>query len=372
MKKICHFTSAHDPFSLRIFYKQCRTLASYGYDVTYIAPANGSIIKDGVKIKHVPEYSNWMGRLNTSLFTCLNACIKEKADLYHFHDPDLMLTGLILRALGKKVIFDIHEDYPTKTLTMLKLKNGLVYKVLKSSLYHLQDFFLKRYTHNVTVTENIFSKLGTSKKIIIGNYPIIKEIENSKTLSVDVGKNSNIRLIYTGMLTRIRGIEFLVKALEYCNENIELILLGEWEDEAYFNQCKNTDGWDKVKYLGFKKLDVTYKYVSSADIGLINFLPVENHVNSMPNKAYEYAAFGLPMIVSDFPFWRKLYSESALFVDPLDPASIASAIQQLSSNKELRVRLGSYAKDSTLKNFSWENESNKLLALYDSILSDIH
>ena len=50
-KKVCHITSAHKRYDVRIFFKQCKSLAKHGYDVTLLVSdekENEEI--DGVKI----------------------------------------------------------------------------------------------------------------------------------------------------------------------------------------------------------------------------------------------------------------------------------------------------------------------------------
>ena len=48
--KICHLTSVHSPFDVRIFHKQARSLVRAEYDVTLIAQHDKEEIVDGVRI----------------------------------------------------------------------------------------------------------------------------------------------------------------------------------------------------------------------------------------------------------------------------------------------------------------------------------
>lgn len=58
MKKICILTSVHPAFDVRIFYKEARTLARAGYDVTLIAQHDKNEIVDGVKVIALPKAKN--------------------------------------------------------------------------------------------------------------------------------------------------------------------------------------------------------------------------------------------------------------------------------------------------------------------------
>ena len=108
--KVCHLTSVHPPFDIRIFYKECISLANNGFDVTLIAPRIESTERMGVKIIPIHLPKNRFKRMLFVTFKMFQLAIKQKAKVYHFHDPELMLCGILLRLSGKKVIFDIHEN----------------------------------------------------------------------------------------------------------------------------------------------------------------------------------------------------------------------------------------------------------------------
>ena len=110
VKRICHFTSVHSATDGRIFEKECCSLAKAGYEVYFVAPNAKTEIKNGVHIVGVPISNR--GRLYRMLCGAkiiYKEALSLNADVYHFHDPELLRFALKLKSQGKKVIFDSHE-----------------------------------------------------------------------------------------------------------------------------------------------------------------------------------------------------------------------------------------------------------------------
>ena len=113
-KKVCHLTTVHPRYDNRIFHKECKSLTNNGYDTILLVADGGKVeITEKVKIIGLKSTKNILRRLMIQPLTFFIQSIRQKADLYHFHDPELIFTGLLLRIAGKKVVYDIHEDYST-------------------------------------------------------------------------------------------------------------------------------------------------------------------------------------------------------------------------------------------------------------------
>ena len=117
-RRVVHVTSAHQTGDDRIFHKECRSLAAHGFAVTVVGPGEGSSSLAGVRILGVPSLGEGrFRRMSITVWRLLIRCLRLPADVYHFHDPELITLGFVLKLFGRRVVYDVHEDYPQKILT---------------------------------------------------------------------------------------------------------------------------------------------------------------------------------------------------------------------------------------------------------------
>ena len=107
--------------------------------------------------------------------------------------------------------------------------------------------------------------------------------------------------------------------------------------------------------------------MKNADIGIANLYPLENYLTSLPVKAFEYMACDLPIIMSDFPYWKDTFEGCALFVDSKNPEDIAAKIQEMRSNPVQMKSMGAMGYKLVREKYSWEKEALTLVDTYRKI-----
>ena len=110
---VCIISTVHSADDIRIYHKEIKSLKKAGYDVTLIAlPPQGigtlDSLNKSIELK-VPK--NRLFRMIVASFKVLILSLMQRACIYHFHDPELIPVCLLLKLLGKKVVYDVHEDY---------------------------------------------------------------------------------------------------------------------------------------------------------------------------------------------------------------------------------------------------------------------
>lgn len=368
---ICQITTVHNRYDDRIFYKQCSSIASQENKVYLIANSTENFIENNVEFIGLKEKKTRFGRF-FNMINAFNKSRKLNADIYHLHDPELIIIGLLLKLLNKKVIFDFHELVffqikDKEWLGRIRFFIAFLYKFLeKLAVKYFDGLILAEDGYFPYVKEN-YNKY-VNKFVFIRNFPILELINQKDKNKIDRDPSKFI-LIYAGGLSEIRGIYEVISSLDKV-ENVELWLLGPWESEEYELKCSNLKSFNKVKYFGVLKMKDVYGYMKLADVGISTLYPKENYLTSLPVKAFEYMACGLPIIMSNFELWQKMFSECALFVNPKDENDISDKINILKQNKELILELGLKSKEIVNREYSWETESKRLISLYKSIYAN--
>ena len=367
--KVCIITTVHMLFDTRIFMKEAQSLVQAGLNVALIARHEKSEKIDGIKVVGFRGSCNRFYRMFFSTWKAFFLSIKEGANIYHFHDPELIVCGIGLKIFTKaKVIYDVHEDVPKEILGKEWLPNFLR-KWIAHGVKWVEIFAARFLDAMVVATPSIAKRFPPSKTTIVQNFPKADE-RSEKRNYLERSKG----IVYVGDIRVVRGAHEMVNAIELLRDvdDANLFMVGRFTPPSLKDVLERHPGWKRVRFLGWQGENHVKEILKDSRIGLLIFHPLPNHIEAQPNKLFEYMAAGLPVVASDFPLWRKIISEGpcGLLVNPLDTQMIADAIKYLLDNPREAEEMGKRGRDMVLRKYRWEHEEKKLLSLYRGLLKN--
>jgi glycosyltransferase involved in cell wall biosynthesis len=358
--KVCHLTSVHQHLDTRIFFKECKSLAEVGYHVTLIALKDQGMNIDHEGIEFIPftRYKNRLRRIFFSPFKMYSMARNQKADIYHFHDPELLVTGLLLRLFTRsKVIYDIHEDHAKNFIDREWIRFKILRWVVSKLFFYFELLVCRLMSGNIVVLPPWLKKYP--KAVLVRNYPLLekKEGEKDKNLFVYVGTIGSKRcalemiLIFVELMKLLPDIKFKIIG-NFFEKNVESAVM------SYVNRFPNID------YLGFRPFSEAKKTLFKSKYGFVLYAGIKYQEN-IPVKMYEYLANEVITIFSSFEdFKYDIENEGwGIGVNPNNPKAAARKIHDIIIDKEKIRTIEENIKKYKTK-YSWESEKKELIDLY--------
>jgi len=206
--------------------------------------------------------------------------------------------------------------------------------------------------------------LNVNKNTIdINNYPII---DNSIT-QIEFSKREK-SILYIGGISDIRGIYELISSLSI--SKLKLHLAGDFKDEEFKNNCMKLDGWQYVEYHGYLSRNEIKKLLEKSRIGIVTLYPLINYLDSLPVKMFEYMYAGIPVICSDFEYWKSIVEDNnvGLTINPKDSKAIAVECMRLMEDEKTAQKMGFNGHEAVIEKYNWTNEELKLKEMYKHLV----
>lgn len=371
--KICHITSAHSRYDARIFGRQCKALADNGFNVVLVCcDGMPKEVKNNIEIISFSD-CELTKKERLKLLLCNSKFIKYllalNADIYQFHDIELIEIGRLLKKRNKKVIFDSHENWLGYVSSSLP-NSFIIQSVFNFLFTAYYKHFLKIFDAVFSVSPNMVDDLKSfnANAYFVPNYP---SVETDAFLSPSLSSNT---FVYAGTVYDISNQCNIVEALENVyDDSCTYLVIGKI-NPALKQEMLSLDRSKRVNFINWITSDELRSQMSDclAGIVLLDYVPVccnkEGQVGS--NKIFEYMQVGLPVICTDFILWKKMIIDKykcGICVNPRNIKEIRNAMTYLIEHKQEAKQMGENGRRAILDEFNWEIAIPNYINIYNKI-----
>lgn len=360
---------------------EAESLAAFGHHVTVLAPrGRGQRSREHLRGVEVRRYrAVWAGRsawsyaleygvahaqlLGRSIWEILKG-----AEVLHLNGPPdtLAIAGLLARAAGRKVVYDMHDSGPE--LFRAKFHSARALKVLE-----LAQQAAIRCAHQVIVTNETQRALAIARGprspadvTVVRNGPRISEFPDP--LAGRPGELQAPRLVYVGTLDVQDGVLELPALLAApALEQARLTIVGDGTaGEELRARVRQAGLEDRVTLTGHVPHERVAALIADADIGIDPAPPTELNEGSTMIKVAEYMGAGRPVVAYDLRETRRTAGDAALYAPGGRSEAFAALIHDLAGDGERRLRLGRIARERALA-LTWDRSEEALRSVYERL-----
>jgi glycosyltransferase involved in cell wall biosynthesis len=361
----------HDP---RV-YNEAKSLVDAGHSVTVLAWDNKKEqqheeIKDGINI--VRSYNTkFMDLLPYDIFRlhfwwrkgykdALNLCEKNSFDVVHSHDLSSLPIGIKLKKkLNLPLIYDAHEIWG--------------YMITKDLPKWWANWYLSKEKKLVQHPTRIITVNELLRRYFRGitNKPIaiVMNCKHLQERKYEPAKNDEFTLLYIGTLSKSR---FLLEIIDVVKEilGVCFVIAGSGKP-GYVKALQDKRlKIQNIDFIGRIPMKDVLSLTKKSNVVICLFDPNDkNNQVGLPNKVFEAAVCGRPMIVTEGLYYEKLVVEKEKFGLGVQNTreSIRDVIITLKNNHMLCEKLGKNGLKAAMREYNWERQEEKLLKVYEGL-----
>lgn len=275
------------------------------------------------------------------------------------------LPAVYLAALFKRipVIYDCHE-YFTEVPELINRKP------VKKTWEVIERLLVPHIRHAYTVSRSIAHEYNQKYGVTM---EVIRNLPGKNTFRQKAypKKHAEKAIIYQGSLNIGRGLELAISAMKYMT-NTRLIIIGKGDIEQKLKGLVSELSLEQsVSFMGMIMPADLSKYTAMADMGIsLEEKLGLNYYYALPNKLFDYIQARIPVLVSDLPEMLSIVKKYniGLYTDSTNPYNIAELMTTILEDEDKR---NEWMKglETAAQELCWENEENKLTAIYNRVLS---
>jgi glycosyltransferase involved in cell wall biosynthesis len=292
----------------------------------------------------------------------LRAAIDEyRPALIYAYDPLAFAAAIRARRFRRDlpVVFHCHDVPPVERIEPTSLQWWLIRYALRRTRAAAFTVFPEKYraAHWLAHAGDPRPAMVVPNGAARGFYPA--RADWNKLIARRFG---NRRALYIGSIGEGNGQREAIRALAALPENVTLDLVG-FVEPGFRDQLLALAGSlglrDRVAVDAWVPHAERVRRAEEASLGLVLYHPINwnwEYSGSAPNKLFEYAAFGLPVIVPDRASYREFLAadEWVVYANPADPSSSARAIEYTLADPERYAAMSLAARTAHERKYNYE------------------
>ena len=370
MIRVVHLSVVHRPGDIRIFERECRTLAEAGYDVTFLVPG-APPAQPGQNPRQLALPVRGRSTRWTSVREIVAALRRLRPHVLHVHDPELLTIVPFARLGVPRVVYDMHEYVPQAVATKAYIPARA--RPAAASATAVAQRALAATCHGVvSAAPGQLAALGSRPRLRLAmvNYPRYANFA-AATPRPEIVADERLKLVHVGALGRHRGLFLMLDVMTALGPDapVSLYLAGKYADpadEALVRERVTGELQGRVHLLGQVPPAEVPDYLSAADVCWSPFVGGPQYsLPNVPTKVYEGMAAGLPVLVSDIadhavPVKRE---RCGVAVPPTVEGHV-EGVRRLLGDPAGREAIGARGRAAVRERCSWEAIEGDLLAFY--------
>ena len=371
-------TSSHPPLDDRIFFKEARSLAKAGADVTLIYSDTHDTVENTEGVRFATY--NGGGSLHRRLRTVRRleeALEAGRYDVIHCHEPDVLLAALhVKRRSGVKVIYDSHEVWGAVAAGWFPQP---LWGAVEMSFKLLERRPIRKCDGAIgaswDITDYLASALGADRVITILNVPVVNVFGEAE---LPKPPPEPMLVCHDGTLTFNRGLKTMAEAVRLvaAEKPIRFRIVGDvfGEERAWLDGFVAMHGLQSIiERTGWLPYQEVGRALAPCHVGLSALQLTPNNIVTSSNKVFNYLLYGMPFIGPDFRHAKQRMAREdgcGLLADSKDPKSYANAIRRLIEDPDLYAELAHRAEQASREKYRWGHMEPVLIGLYRRVLGD--
>lgn len=296
-------------------------------------------------------------------FACVFHAFRFRTQWVYLSDPMSTFIAKLFLMLRFRVVYHEH-DGPSISL----IDDRPIWLRFRESVARNADICVLPAAGRVARFKESTGR--TKLTICANNCPRRSDVRPPRTRPI----SNRIQLLYSGSIGPDRIPETIIQALSKLPESVTFRVVGYEisEKESYIPHLKKMAmdlGIEhRVEFLPGRSRHLLWDLLTESDIGL-SLRPMTvtdpnfEHMVGATNKAFDYFAVGMPLLVSELPEWIDGYVNQGMAKScyPDDPDSIAAALQWYADHPlELRA-MGERGRERIMKDWNYETQFAPIL-----------